>query len=157
MLTVTKDFTWDSSHMLYGHNGLCKNVHGHTYKMQVEVARLGDQPTIDGKCSSEGMVVDFKNLKTIVEDRIISKLDHAFITSCEKAGCEQTAEVEWEIAQVLVENKLKVFYLGVRPTAENMAIEFAGVIDRSIKEAMGLKLVSITIWETPTSFAKYTL
>lgn len=157
MLTVTKDFTWDSSHMLYGHNGLCKNVHGHTYKMQVEVSRLGNNSTIDFPITSEGMVVDFKNLKQMVEDKIISKLDHAFITSCTQAGCVQEAETEYQIVNVLEENGLKVFYLGVRPTAENMAIEFASVIDRNIEATMGLKLVSITIWETPTSFAKYTL
>ena len=38
MFKIAKEFNFDMAHMLDGHDGKCKNLHGHTYKLQVEVA-----------------------------------------------------------------------------------------------------------------------
>lgn len=75
-ISVFKEFTFDAAHSLNGHNGLCANVHGHTYKLQVGISDLIiDSP---GK-SNNGMIYDFKDLKEIVKKHIIEKLDHQYL------------------------------------------------------------------------------
>ena len=65
-ITITKEFTWDMAHMLAGHLGLCKNLHGHTYKMHVKVCSKEDSV-----CERQDMVMDFKDLKEIIKEKII--------------------------------------------------------------------------------------
>ena len=69
-ILITKEFTFDSAHQLDWHGGKCKNLHGHTYKLQV---------TISGKLTKEGVVMDFGDLKKIVNQKIIEKLDHQYL------------------------------------------------------------------------------
>lgn len=146
-LTVSKEFTWDCAHMLSDHSGLCANVHGHTYKMQVEVSHVGSAPTYrDG--TNEGMVVDFKDLKNIVNKRIVDKMDHAYI-----AWRHGNAK-ELKVTKLLEELGMKLYYMEDRPTAENMAKHFFAAIKHGLKDTP-IALVSVTVWETPTSFAKF--
>jgi len=74
MITVTKEFSFDCAHMLTGHEGPCKNLHGHTYKLQVEVTSYSG---VQEEGPSKGMIVDFKDLKQIVKELIVDKLDHS--------------------------------------------------------------------------------
>lgn len=67
MLTVTKEFTFDSAHFLTEYHGKCENLHGHTYKLHV---------TVKGTLNEEGLVLDFIVLKNIVKEKILNKLDH---------------------------------------------------------------------------------
>lgn len=67
MITVTKIFTFDSAHHLPFHKGKCKNLHGHTYKLEV---------TVCGRPDENGMLIDFGDLKKIVSEKIIEKYDH---------------------------------------------------------------------------------
>lgn len=69
--SVTKLFEFEAAHHLPDYDGACKNLHGHTYKMEVEVARLG------GRDKESGMIIDFKNLKATVNDLIVNKFDHS--------------------------------------------------------------------------------
>ncbi len=148
MLTVTKEFVWDSAHMLYGHGGLCKNVHGHTYKMHVELAH---NQSVITRGPSKGMVMDFKDLKELVKERLVDQLDHAFITSGQ-------SKEEIILVEVMTELNMKVYDLGARPTAENMARIFAEKLNNDIQSNYdNIRVVSVTVWETPTSFAKYIL
>ena len=71
MLTATKTFTFDCAHRLPYHEGLCKNIHGHTYKVDVTVEG-GRQ----GRGPEDGMIIDFKRLKTIC-NKLFNKYDHA--------------------------------------------------------------------------------
>jgi len=80
-IDVTKIFTFDSAHKLENYDGDCKNLHGHTYKLEV---------TVRGKTDYRGMVVDFKELKEVTKEKIIDKLDHKYLnevfdfnTTCE--------------------------------------------------------------------------
>ena len=59
-IRITKEFKFETGHALYGYDGLCKNVHGHSYKLSVTV--LGS-PIIDSKQTKNGMVIDFSDLK----------------------------------------------------------------------------------------------
>lgn len=71
IVSITKEFTFDSCHYLKEYEGKCQNYHGHTYKLQV---------TVKGKCDYRGMLIDFGDLKTIVKDEIIEYLDHNDLT-----------------------------------------------------------------------------
>ena len=74
MFKIAKEFNFDMAHMLDGHDGKCKNLHGHTYKLQVEVA---GELVADG--AKRGMVMDYADLKAIVKTHILDPMDHAFI------------------------------------------------------------------------------
>lgn len=157
--TITKEYIWDMSHMLAGHGGLCKNIHGHTYKMEVTVARKdGDVIDVrcDGACSpAHGMVIDFKDLSNIVKELVVKPLDHAFM------GWKDTCSAEeQEIIDVLKRHGLKTYLVDYRPTAENMAKDFFIKIQNqldALEHNGNLEVVSVKIWETPTSYAVYSL
>ena len=91
MFRVSKEFSFDMAHLLDGHDGKCQNLHGHTYKLQVEVA--GDL-LVDG--AKKSMVMDFSDLKVVVKKAILDPMDHAFIY-------DQTSERESKIAMLLQE------------------------------------------------------
>jgi len=73
MITVTKDFTFDAAHFLENYDGPCANLHGHTYQGSVTV-----RPT---EFSIDDMVIDFKELKNIIQNQIIDAFDHKFINN----------------------------------------------------------------------------
>lgn len=148
-LTATKEFTWDMAHMLEGHLGLCKNVHGHTYKMHVTVQSRDEENDVIVTGPSFGMVCDFKDLKNIVMEHIVDPLDHAFMYNINSVDA-----VEKKIAYVLVEAGRKTVPVYYRPTAENMAKNFYEQLDKLFEE-QPFKLVEVSLWETPTSFATY--
>lgn len=75
MVTVTKNFEFEAAHKLPNYEGDCKNLHGHTFKMEVEIGADNNFDSI-GK---DGMLIDYKNLKSIVQDLIIKKLDHKYL------------------------------------------------------------------------------
>lgn len=138
MITVSKEFAFEAAHMLSEHEGDCKNLHGHSYKLIVEAT--GD--------IQNGMVIDFKDLKNIVKETIIDKIDHSFIYfNCSKD------EVEHKIAEVLKGSEKKIFEVNYRPTAENMAMHFYNILNDELKDK-GIRVVSITLYETQKSFAK---
>lgn len=137
-MRVTKEFKFDMSHMLAGHPGLCKNLHGHTYKLEVTV----EDELVDG------MVIDFKDLKNIVNGLVVDKCDHAFMYNQ-----SSTDDAEHEIARVLNKHHKKVVKTNFRPTAENMVIWIFGVLLRD----GDLNIKKVRLYETPTSYAEVTL
>ena len=115
-LTVSKEFTFDCAHMLTGHEALCKNLHGHTYKVQVKVY---DEQITEG--SSAEMVIDFKYLKKAIEECIKDLFDHALILSSESFR----GEAENELLRWAEKYGMRHYDMPSRTTAENMAIHFA--------------------------------
>ena len=69
-MEITKEFTFDSAHQLNWHQGKCKNLHGHTYKLRV---------TVKGEIKQNGIIIDFGELKKIVNESVIEQLDHKFL------------------------------------------------------------------------------
>ena len=104
---ITKEFTFDSAHQLKWHKGKCKNLHGHTYKLQI---------TIQGALNKDGIVIDFGDLKKIVKEKVIEKLDHQFLNEIIK---NPTAEnmVVWMWEQLEKELKLFEIKLWETPTS----------------------------------------
>ncbi|MFZ7135266.1 6-carboxytetrahydropterin synthase QueD [Avibacterium avium] len=137
MFKVSKEFSFDMAHLLDGHDGKCQNLHGHTYKLQVEV-----QGELHASGAKKGMVMDFSDLKQIVKEQILTPMDHAFIY-------DETSERESKIAQLLQDLNSKTFAMPTRTTAEEMA--------RFIFQRLSahLPISAIRLWETPTSFCEY--
>ena len=88
---VTKQFKFETGHALYGYDGLCKNVHGHSYKLDVTI--IG-KPIVDIKHVKNGMVIDFGDLKTIVNQEIIEPFDHATVLNVNSPHAEIADEME---------------------------------------------------------------
>ena len=135
MLLATKTVRFDAAHVLTGHKGLCRNLHGHTYRVDVTVRQ---EPGDGGD-----MVIDFKELKRIVEDAIVSRFDHAFIY-------DATSPVEREIAAVVERAGMRTVRLPFRSTAENLARRFHETLAPRLPS-----LASVRVHETPDSCAEY--
>ncbi|MBN6074700.1 6-carboxytetrahydropterin synthase QueD [Aggregatibacter actinomycetemcomitans] len=139
MFKVSKEFSFDMAHLLDGHDGKCQNLHGHTYKLQVEVR--GD---LYQEGAKQGMVIDFSDLKKTVNRAILEPMDHAFIY-------DQTSERESKIAALLQQLDSKTFGVPFRTTAEQLA-QF---IFNQLKYQENLPVSAVRLWETPTSFCEY--
>ncbi|MDO4627029.1 MAG: 6-carboxytetrahydropterin synthase QueD [Pasteurellaceae bacterium] len=140
MFKVSKEFSFDMAHILDGHDGKCQNLHGHTYKLQVEICGQDLNPS----GAKKGMIIDFSDLKTIVKRAILDPMDHAFIY-------DETSPRECKIANLLQELHSKTFAMPTRTTAE----EIARFIFNVLKEQENLSLSAVRLWETPTSFCEY--
>ena len=136
MTTVTKRVRFDAAHVLTNHQGLCKNLHGHTYRVDVSVAGDG----------ASDMVMDFKDLKRIATETICDRFDHAFIYNTASAG-------ECEIAAVVEKHGMRTVAIPFRSTAENLAKHFHSLL--SVQIPPPLSIVAVTVWETADSCAEY--
>ena len=147
-ISIAKEFTWSMAHMLANHDGKCKNIHGHTYKMTVEIERIdGGVLHLPGK-TDHGMVLEFYDVKTLINDLIVEPLDHAFLY-----WTDSTDDLEHEVAVLLKKYKRKLVEISYRPTAENLATDFLNRIDSHITN-LGVKVKELILWESPTSFSR---
>ena len=137
MTTVTKTVKFDAAHILANHQGLCKNLHGHTYKVDISVSLPTDPK------EGNDMVIDFKDLKAIATETICRRFDHAFMYSTRSEG-------EREIAEVVEKHGMRTVPLPFRSTAENLARYF---FDSLAPKVSGL--VAVKVWETTDSSAEY--
>ena len=135
MITVTKTVKFDAAHVLTNHQGLCKNLHGHTYRVDISVAQAEDD--------TRDMVIDFKDLKLIANEVVCDRFDHAFVYNTQSAG-------ECEIAAVVEKNGMRTVAIPFRSTAENLAKMFYGELKARIPG-----LSSVKVWETADSCAEY--
>ncbi|WP_396636363.1 6-pyruvoyl trahydropterin synthase family protein [Maribacter sp. R77961] len=141
-IRITKQFNFETGHALYGYDGKCRNVHGHSYKLSVTV--IGT-PITDTAHVKLGMVIDFGDLKKIVKEEIVNKFDHATVFN------KNTPHVE--LAKELTDRGHNVILADYQPTSENMVIDFAAKITARLPE--NIKLFSLKLQETETSFAEW--
>ena len=141
-IRITKQFSFETGHALYGYDGKCKNVHGHSYKLSVTV--IGT-PITDTSNVKYGMVIDFTDLKKIVKEEIVDLFDHATVFN------KNTPHVE--LAQELSDRGHHVILVEYQPTSENMVIDFAKKIQDRLPN--GIQLHSLRLQETDTSFAEW--
>jgi len=124
---VKDGFSFEASHRLVNYKGPCEKWHGHSYKMEVAVEGV---PNPD-----DGLTVDFKALKDVVNEVIIQHVDHANLNNVMP----------------------RVFSLQGNTTCENMIVAFWWALDHEISERFdGVKLASIKLWETEHSHAELT-
>ena len=114
--SITKQFKFEAAHSPPNHDGKCRNLHGHSYVLEVTVSGEIIQGGI-----KDGMVMDFADLSEIVECEIISQWDHQFLndilpftTTAENLATECFQRIEakgvnvtkiklWETAKSFVE------------------------------------------------------
>ncbi|WP_396142857.1 6-pyruvoyl trahydropterin synthase family protein [Flavobacterium sp.] len=141
-IRITKQFSFETGHALYGYDGKCKNVHGHSYKLSVTV--IGT-PISDSNNVKFGMVIDFSDLKKIVREEIVDVFDHATVFN------KNTPHVE--LAEELKNRGHHVILVDYQPTSENMVIDFAKKIQDRLPN--NIQLHSLKLQETESSFAEW--
>ncbi|HEY3250179.1 MAG TPA: 6-carboxytetrahydropterin synthase [Ignavibacteria bacterium] len=137
-MKIAKEYRWEMGHRLPFHKGLCKNVHGHSYRMVVEVT---------GSLDKNGMVIDFFDLNKIIIP-LIKKYDHAFL-------CWENDE---NLRDFLIENKMKNVIVGYHSTVENICNDFSQKIAQKLLKVKGNSFHELTvkIFETPNAYAENT-
>ena len=141
-IRITKQFSFETGHALYGYDGKCKNVHGHSYTLNVTVK---GNPIQDSTHVKHGMVIDFGDLKKIVNDEIVDVFDHATVFN------KNTPHVE--LAEELSTRGHKVLLVNYQPTCEMMVVDFAEKIKGHLPEH--IELYSLKLRETHSSFAEW--
>ena len=111
-MLLSKEFTFDAAHNLINYHGKCEKLHGHTYKLRI---------VLNGQPDSEGMIMDFIELKQIVNEKILSRLDHAYIND-----------------------------IITQPSAENIALWIWRELEENVKRE-NCELHEVHVWETATS------
>jgi len=141
-IRITKQFTFETGHALYGYDGKCRNIHGHSYKLHVTV--IGS-PNNDSNHVKYGMVIDFSDLKKIVKKEIVELYDHATVFN------KNTPHIE--LAKVLKDRGHNVILVDYQPTSEMMIIDFAKKIEKRLPPS--IKLHSLKLQETESSYAEW--
>jgi len=141
-IRITKQFSFETGHALYGYDGLCRNVHGHSYKLHVTV--IGT-PISDTSHVKYGMVIDFGDLKKIVKSKIVNVFDHATVFNKNTPHVELAKELETRGHNVLLVN--------YQPTSEMMIIDFAETIKKELPPH--IQLHSLKLQETESSYAQW--
>jgi len=138
---VTKEFNFEMAHALWNYDGACKNIHGHSYRLFVTI--LGT-PISDENNVKFGMVLDFKDLKEIVNRNIVQTLDHSLIVYKKAAG---------ESLDSVKKMYEKVYVYDFQPTCENLIQYIAGILKEKLPR--DLSLHSLKLYETATSYAEW--
>ena len=141
-IRITKQFNFETAHALYGYDGLCKNVHGHSYKLDVTVIGSPIDDTSDKK---NGMLIDFSELKKIVKKKIVSVFDHSIILN--------VTSPHKDLADNLEEKGHKVVRVNYQPTCELMILDFSKIISDELPS--NIKLYSLKLRETETSYSEW--
>ena len=141
MFYLTKIFHFEAAHALNGYDGKCRNIHGHSYEMRVTVKGM---PLNEPGNPKNGMVIDFHDLKAIVNQEVIDKLDHSFIIG---------NNMPKDFVEITKQNFDKVVELPYQPTTENMLADFAQRIKRRLPQHV--ELYSVTLQETRDNIAEW--
>ena len=140
-IRITKEFKFDTAHALKDYDGKCRNLHGHSYKFYVTVK---GQPVAEEVSPKTGMVMDFGDLKNIVNQEVVEKLDHAVVLN-KKADLTHLKDIDQLFDKTVI--------VDYQPTTENMLVDFA---DRIKKRLPGhVKLTKLMLRETITSYAEW--
>ena len=141
-IRITKHFDFESAHALYGYDGKCKNIHGHSYHLFVTI--IGE-PIDDMDNPKNGMVLDFGDLKRIVKKEIVNIFDHAVVLN------ENSPHLE--LAKTIEEHSHKIVLVPYQPTSENMLFDFAVRIKSQLPQNVSLH--SLKLNETSNSYAEW--
>jgi 6-pyruvoyltetrahydropterin/6-carboxytetrahydropterin synthase len=125
MLSVTKIITFEAAHCLPSHKGKCKNLHGHQFKLEVEIGNKHDV------INDDGMIIDFGDIKEVLQQIVDDNLDHTYLNDF--FAVPPTAEnmVMWIVEQLQEK------------------------IGTSIRCSAYSYLTRVRIWETSNSYAEW--
>ncbi|GHT73622.1 6-carboxytetrahydropterin synthase QueD [Bacteroidia bacterium] len=139
MLTITKEFSFEMSHQLEGYEGKCRNVHGHSYRLFVSVCGT---PIATPNHPCCGMIMDFAELKKIVETQIISVFDHAL-----------TLKKDSSLQKTLQSTDTHIVTVDYQPTCENLVLDFVQRLQNKLPQ--NVQLWQLKLYETATSCAQW--
>jgi 6-pyruvoyltetrahydropterin/6-carboxytetrahydropterin synthase len=140
-IRITREFTFEMAHALWNYDGPCRNIHGHSYKLFVTVRGKILQ---DSSSAKFGMVIDFSELKKIVEENIIDHFDHSVIIGSEAGKPE---------LQNIREMFDRFYIVDYQPTCENLVIHIVQILKEKLPDR--IELFSIKLCETAGSFAEW--
>ncbi|MDX9890920.1 MAG: 6-carboxytetrahydropterin synthase [Bacteroidales bacterium] len=140
-IRLTKVFSYAMAHALDNYDGLCKNIHGHNYHLEVTVSGI---PVVDTLSPKKGMLIDFSDLKTIINREIVDVLDHALMLN---------DATNPELISLLKKTYERVIMVPFQPTTENMLCYLADTIQKVLPE--GVLLYSLKLKETENSYAEW--
>lgn len=153
MITATKQFSFCLAHMLEGHLGLCKNLHGHNYELHATITRPQYKQSLRTEGPAKDMVMDFKELKEIINELVCDKFDHGFVWNVASKN-----PVENQLGNLLMNNGYKVIRVNYRPTAEKMVQDWIHEINNELyKRGLEEQVCRLRLYETPTSYAEVTI
>ena len=141
IIRITKEFRFEMAHALLGYDGMCSNIHGHSYRLSVT---LKGKSIDDDANPKNGMVMDFGELKKIVTSEIINHFDHSLVLNAATPGKDE-----------ILSHPLfaKVIFLPYQPTCENMLADFAERISKHVRTR--IELHSLCLHETENSYAEW--
>lgn len=137
MYTLKTEHSFDSAHFLSGYEGKCSNIHGHRWRVVIEIMA----ESLNDKGQLRGMIVDFGLLKQQVKEKV-DYFDHSLIV--------EKNTLKAKTMEALVEENFRIIQVDFRPTAESFAKYF---YDEFVKE--GYKVKNATVYETPNNCATY--
>ncbi|GAB3819103.1 6-pyruvoyl trahydropterin synthase family protein [Pontibacter rugosus] len=140
-IRLTRLFTFEMAHALNGYDGACRHIHGHSYKLQVTI--IGT-PLADKASPKNGMVLDFSDLKQLVQEAILNQLDHALLLADDSSP---------ELIALLEKLHHKLELVSYQPTCENMLLDFKARLQKILPASVSLH--SLKLWETQNSFAEW--
>ncbi len=142
VIRLTKEFSFEMSHVLEGYDGPCSQIHGHSYRLFVTVRGIPSSDPADPKL---GMVLDFGALKKIVGRLVIDRFDHALmIRETDDNAC---------FIEALRTRFTRIITVPYQPTCENLIAWLASAIAPELPA--GVQLHSLRLHETATSYAEW--
>jgi len=125
-MRIGKVFKFEAAHQLPNHDGKCRNLHGHSYRVEVE---LEGDPRSEGEgAPDEGMVLDFSALSAIWKRAVHARLDHRFLND-------------------VIPDRVT--------TAENIAAWILDeLVNEFERQDLDAAVAAVTVWETATSWAR---
>jgi 6-pyruvoyltetrahydropterin/6-carboxytetrahydropterin synthase len=140
-IRLTRLFTFEAAHALLNFKGPCLNIHGHSYTQEVTV--IGT-PLVDEEQPNNGMVMDFGDLKEIVQEWIIAPVDFALLLRSDSPR---------ELVEPLRQLEHKLLLTPYQPTCENMLIDFKAKLINKLPHHV--QLHSLKLWETKNAYAEW--
>lgn len=137
MYILKAEHSFDSAHFLANYDGKCGNIHGHRWKVEVEIK----SETLVNSGQLEGMIIDFGDLKRDVK-AMVDYYDHGLII--------QQGTMRKETLDCIVKDGFKILEVDFRPTAEN----FSAFFFKEMKKK-GYSVKRVIVYETPTNSAAY--
>ena len=132
--TISKQFRWEMGHRLPFHEGLCKNIHGHSYEAHV---------ILSGEPDANGMVMDYYDMKLLIQDKL-DELDHSFL-------CNSSDTV---VREFLERNNMQMVLVEFPTAAENIARMLATHVVSNLPAGHRVDAVRLRVFETEKTFAE---
>jgi len=128
------------AHALYGYDGPCRNIHGHTYSLSIT---LRGSVLQEANHPKNGMLIDFTEFKNTVSRTILQQFDHALVLNGLSPHKHAVRESDFE----------KIIYVPYQPTCENILLDFRERLERQFPASC--EIVCMRLDETPTSYAEW--